>query len=201
MIAVIPWLVLTAAVQGQRFQPISTDEIVTALAVRPSGTVCEIGAGDGALSLEISQRLGPAAHVVASELGERRIASLRHAVDTSRNTRVTVVAAGELVTGFPDGSCDAVLLKDVYHHLSNPAAINAAIFSALKPSGRVVVVDFTPPGKEAPRPVDRGNDGMHGVLPTTVERELTAVGFVTVESNPGDDRRWFVIVMSKPSMP
>jgi SAM-dependent methyltransferase len=120
------------------------------------------------------------------------------AAAAASGARITVVAAGETNTNFPDGRCDGLVLKDVYHHLTDPAAVNKALFRALKPGGRVVVVDFTPPGDEAPTPAERGKDGMHGVLPATVTRELEAAGFGAVPGTAPRDVRWFMVIMAKP---
>jgi hypothetical protein len=72
----------------------------------------------------------------------------------------------------------------------------ASILAALRPGGRVAVVDFTPPDKEAPTPADRGRDGMHGVRAETVVRELTQAGFETVSSEAAE--RALMVVASKP---
>ena len=182
--------------QAQRFQPVATGQILEALHVKQGSTVCEIGAGEGELTLSIAAVVGPNGQVYASELGVARLDALRKRVAT--NQTVVVVESAETSTNFRDESCDAIVLKDVYHHLSDPASIDKSILRALKTHGRVVVVDFTPPGNEAPTPAQRGIDGMHGVLPATVERELTAAGFERTSTDAPPDRRWFVVIMSKP---
>jgi ubiquinone/menaquinone biosynthesis C-methylase UbiE len=176
----------------------SVESIVQALAIPAGGTACEVGAGDGALSIAIARALGPSGDVHASELGEAKVKALQAAVTASGVARITVVAASETSTNFPDGRCDGVVLKDVYHHLTDPAAVNRSILRAVKPGGRVVVVDFTPPGDEAPTPAERGKDGMHGVLPATVTRELKDAGFEAVPGTAPHDVRWFMVIMAKP---
>jgi SAM-dependent methyltransferase len=84
-------------------------------------------------------------------------------------------------------------MRNVYHHFGDPAAINASIAEALKPGATIAVVDFTPPNKEADRAPDRAKDGMHGVMPDTVARELTTAGLEVVRTEAGDDR-WFLVV-------
>ena len=193
-------LLVATSVQAQRQAApaaASVDAIVQALSIPAGGTACEVGAGDGALSIAIARALAPAGDVFANELGETKVKALQAAVTASGAARIAVVAATETSTNFPDARCDAVVLKDVYHHLADPAAVNLSILRALKPGGRVVVVDFTPPADEAPTPADRGKDGMHGVLPATVERELKAAGFETVPGTPPRDARWFMVVMAK----
>jgi hypothetical protein len=75
--------------------------------------------------------------------------------------------------------------------------MNVSIAAALKPGGRVAIIDFTPPAKEAECPADRGKDGMHGVSAESVSREMKDAGFEPVASAVGAER-WFMIVVSKP---
>jgi outer membrane receptor protein involved in Fe transport len=53
-----------------------------------------------------------------------------------------------------------------------------------------------PPGTEAGRPADRASDGMHGVVPGTVARELAEAGFEPVQSVEGTER-WFMVVVRR----
>jgi ArsR family transcriptional regulator len=109
------------------------------------------------------------------------------------------VAGDPAKTNFPDAGCDGIFMRDVYHHLTDPASLNLSISAALKPGGRIAVVDFSPPGKEAPSPAGRAGDGRHGVLPETVSRELRHAGFEPVNLDlPG--QRWFMVVLSKPKL-
>ena len=58
-------------------------------------------------------------------------------------------------TNLPDGACDAIFMRNVYHHFAAPGPMSASLAAALKPGGRLAVVDFRPPGAEAPTPADR----------------------------------------------
>ena len=122
--------------------------------------------------------------------------ALRDKVGSS--AQVTVVAGDAVKTNFPDAGCDAVFMRNVYHHFADPAAMNASIARALKPGARLAIVDFSPPpGSEAPCPADRGKDGMHGITADTLSREMKEAGFEPVSSDVGD-RRWFMVVVAKP---
>jgi predicted methyltransferase len=71
-------------------------------------------------------------------------------------------------------------MRDVYHHFTHPAEVDASLFRALKPGGLLAVIDFPPskvlgliaPIKGAPR-----NHGGHGVAQQVLIDELTAAGF------------------------
>ena len=191
-------LLVPVALSAQRSgSSISTDEIFESIGVREGMTVCEIGAGDGELSIAAARRVGPDGHVYASELGDDRVKSLQAKVAGSGLAQITVVAGDPVKTNFPDATCDALFMRNVYHHFADPAAMNASIASALEPGGRVAIVDFAPPGKEAPRAADRGKDGMHGVSAESVSREMRQAGFEPV-SSVGGAEHWHMVVVSKP---
>ena len=184
---------MPAAAQGQQ----TSAKLLAALGVNSGGTICEIGAGDGAMTIEAARLVGTGGRVYSSELGEARVKTLRDRIAASGLPQVTVVAGDAVKTNFPDGACDAVFMKDVYHHFADPAAMNASISAALKPDGRLGIIDFTPPpGSEASVPADRDNDGMHGISPATLSTELSAAGFAPVSTV--SNGRWFFVVVSKP---
>ena len=176
---------------------IDAAKIFAAIGVREGATVCEIGAGDGELSLAAAKAVGPQGRVFTSELGELRLQQLRVRVAAAKQPTVTVVDGEGSRTNFADASCDALFMRNVYHHFLAPSAMNLSIAAALKPGGRLAVVDFAPPAAEASCPGDRGKDGMHGVTAETVSRELRDAGFeaLTVESGA---QRWFMVVVARP---
>ena len=176
---------------------IPTQKIFEAIGVREGITVCEIGAGDGELTIAAARIVGPAGRVYTSELGEERLKALRKNVADSGLEQITVVEGDPARTNFPDGRCEALFMRNVYHHFTDPATMNASISAALQPGGRAAIVDFTPPDKEAAVPGDRARDGMHGVSPESVSREMKDAGLEPVSSEAGA-QRWFIVVVSKP---
>jgi ubiquinone/menaquinone biosynthesis C-methylase UbiE len=178
-----------------------TSRLFQALAVRAGSTVCEIGAGEGRLAIAAAAVVGEAGRVYANELGDARVRTLREKVAAAKRPQIQVVAGDAQGTHFPEGGCDAVFMRNVYHHFEKPPVMNAAIFAALRPGGRVAVVDFTPPDAEAEDPADRDTDGRHGVTAATVERELKAAGFsvISSETSPMSKDRWNFVVAAKPT--
>jgi ubiquinone/menaquinone biosynthesis C-methylase UbiE len=176
---------------------LTTEGILQALQVGEGGTVCEIGAGDGAASISAARIVGPKGRVYTNELGGSKVSKLRDKVAASGVAQITVVEGQAAKTNFPEGGCDGVFMRDVYHHFTDPASINASILAALKPGARVAVVDFTPPQREASIPAERAQNGRHGVSAETVLREMKDAGLEPVSSELPTDR-WFMIVLSKP---
>ena len=192
-------LFIPGAASAQRSgSSIATTRILDAIGVKEGVTVCELGAGDGDLSLAAARIVGPNGRVYTSELGESRVKSLQERMAESGLTQITVVAGDPVRTNFPEAACDALFMRNVYHHFGDPAEMNASIVAALKPGGRVAVVDFSPPREEATRATERDDDGTHGVSPESVARELNAAGFEPVSEERGE-QRWFMVVVAKPA--
>ena len=191
-------LLVPGAIALQRTgSTITNDQIFSALGLREGTTVCEMGAGDGDLTIAAAKIVGPSGRVYTSELGDDRLRTLRERTAAANLPHIVVVEADAAKTNLPDGACDTLFMRNVYHHFADPAAMTVSIREALKPGGRLAVVDFTPPGKEADSPADRDADGTHGVSAGTVMRELKQAGFVRMESEAGADR-WFIVVAVKP---
>ena len=188
----------TVATQSQRGS-IETSTLFAALELKPGQTVGEIGAGKGELTLEAARTVGGQGKVLTSELGEDRVKLLQRVVQSSGLSQISVITGDPNRTNFPEGCCDAIFMRNVYHHFADPAAMNASILQSLKPGGHVAVVDFQPNrGRpEAGRPTERARDDSHGVSPTTVARELREAGLEIVRTEPGADR-WFMVVAMKP---
>jgi ubiquinone/menaquinone biosynthesis C-methylase UbiE len=189
-------LLPAAAAAQQSGSTISTERIFAAIGVKAGSTVCEMGAGDGELTIAAAKLAGAGGRVYTSELGAERVRTLRERAAASGLSQITVVEGDAARTNFPDGACDALFMRNVYHHFADPATINRSIAASLKPGARVAVVDFMPPDKEAERPEDRAKDGMHGVTAETISRELTGAGLEVVSTEAGA-QRWFLVVAKR----
>lgn len=120
------------------------DRLFAALALAPGQRVADVGAGTGDFAVAMANRLGPDGRVVATELTEDR---RRQIVDRTRRLRaaveVRVASAG--ATGLEDAAFDAVYLRTVFHHVEDRARFAEALGRAVRPGGRIAIIDF-PPG-------------------------------------------------------
>lgn len=191
----------SAVASGQN-NPRDAARLIDALGVEPGMTVGEIGAGTGELTVLMARHVGQAGRVFSTEVSEPQLARLRQAATDASLANVTVLPAAVESTNLPDGCCDAIFMRNVYHHFERPEAINRSLFAALKPGGRIAVIDFPPGnGTEAATAAGRaGGDGFHGVKKETVARELESAGFTRVRVEEPDGRQeGFLVVMRKPS--
>lgn len=155
------------------------ERLVAWLEIRPGTRVADLGAGDGTFALALASRIGPSGQMYATEYDDGSLAEIRQVVTEAGLSNVTVIRGAVSSTNLPEACCDALFSRAVYHHLTDPAAINADIFRALRPGGRLVVIDFEPGGLMdwIGRPETADRHGGHGTPKETVVREVTAAGF------------------------
>ncbi len=154
-------------------------KLAAVLDVKPGATVAEIGAGKGQMTVAMAQWLGASGRVFSTEIDPDRLADIEHAVQAAHLDNVTVLRAAVDSTNLPPQCCDAIFMRGVYHHFTAPAEIDRSLFEALRPGGRLAVIDFPPtiwlwPWTPKGIPENRGG---HGVPPEILTQELTAAGF------------------------
>lgn len=188
-----------AYVRAQKRDATDAERLVRALEVAAGQTVAEIGAGDGALTLAMAREVGAGGRVYSTELGADRVKKLQEAVEQAKQPQVTVVTGDPVATNLPEGCCDGLFMRLVYHHFADPPAMNASLLRSLKPGGRLAVIDFGPRGREADKAEDRDEGDRHGVLAETVAAELKQAGFEVVSVDAGKDKeREFMVVARRP---
>jgi ubiquinone/menaquinone biosynthesis C-methylase UbiE len=163
----------TGLTEGQiKTAELEMPELVTLFELRPGMTVADVGAGFGAWTVRFSKVVGPSGRVYSTDIGAAQLAALRDAAQREGLTNVTVLEGAVDATNLPALCCDAILIRDAYHHLTQPAAIVKSLAAALKPGGRLAVIDFPPrPSSEIPSGVPADRLG-HGVPPEVVQREV-----------------------------
>ncbi len=173
--------------------------LAPAIELQAGQTVADIGAGRGQLTVELAREVGPSGRVYASELEEGRRRDIRAAADSAGLKNVIVVEAHVTGTNLPARCCDALVMRRVYHHIGNPALMNASLLASLKPGGFLAVIDFPPDSAESDRPEGRDEGEQHGVTSATVARELGEAGFevVAVDTGEGSDR--YMVVARRPA--
>jgi len=149
------------------------------LQLRPGMTAGEVGAGVGDMTVLLARRLGPNGRVFSNELESDNLQKIRRAVDKAGLSNVTVLQGEEKSAKLPAACCAAIVMRKVYHHVVDPAAMNSSLAEALRPGGRLAVIDFSPSRWRfwLRRPDGVSEDrGGHGVPPEILVREMTAAG-------------------------
>jgi 2-polyprenyl-3-methyl-5-hydroxy-6-metoxy-1,4-benzoquinol methylase len=118
------------------------EQVVEALALKPGAAVADIGAGSGYFSVRFARAVGPRGTVYAADIDEGLIEYLRQRAQKEGLTNFKAVHGQPDDPLLPPASIDLVFICDVIHHIENRGAYYAKLASALRPGGRLAIVDF-----------------------------------------------------------
>ncbi len=157
-------------------------DVIDALAIGEGSRVADIGAGSGYFTRHLAGAVGPAGRVYAVDISERALSQLRDLVDDEELENVEIVRGDIDDPKLPERSLDAVLVVDAYHEMTEYAAMLAGMHRALKPGGRLVMLDHVPSDSSLSRARQTAN---HDINSRLAEREVEAAGFEVLQR---DDR-------------
>ncbi|QEH32494.1 Ubiquinone/menaquinone biosynthesis C-methyltransferase UbiE [Aquisphaera giovannonii] len=167
----VEWLFRETRVQEE--QP---EAMLDALKIRPGDTVADVGAGAGYHSIRLARRVGEKGTVLATDVQREMIAMLERNAREAGLANIRPVLATQRSTKLPDGKVDLILMVDVYHEATDPEALLKGLLVALRPGGRLVLVEFRGEDPEVPIKPE------HKMTVKQVRREVEPQGFRFVDS-------------------
>jgi len=174
------------------------DSVIDTLALKRGDSVAEIGAGDGRFSLRFADVVGPEGRVYANELGSANVRRIEERAERRQLGNLIAVEGAPDDTKLPDECCDAMMMRMVYHMLTDPVPMAKSFYRALKPGGTLLILEGDPNvGRPAPRGVPENRAGM-GVDPQIVIDELSTVGFELDRHIPDWTGADYALVFRKP---
>ncbi|HUI54376.1 MAG TPA: methyltransferase domain-containing protein, partial [Bryobacteraceae bacterium] len=120
-------------------------KVADALGVRAGSVVADVGAGGGYFTFRLAALVGAKGKVYAQDLDEKELARIRERSDKEKLTQIQTIQGSQEDPKLPEQSADAVLIVDTFHEFTRPDLMVAGIFRALKPGGRLGVLDRTAP--------------------------------------------------------
>jgi ubiquinone/menaquinone biosynthesis C-methylase UbiE len=120
----------------------SPEKLLKALKLKPSQTVCDFGCGNGYYTVRLAKGVGPRGVVYAVDIQQEMLDMLKKRVEPRglKNVKPVLAAPGD--PGLPPATFDLVLMVDVYHELSDPAAVLAFFRKSLRPEGLLLTLEF-----------------------------------------------------------
>lgn len=186
--------------QERNISQAEAKDIARVFEIGPGDTVADVGAGYGGWTLELSRKVGNEGQVYATEVDGDRLEDIRETVTDAEATNVSIIWGSQWDTGLPPECCNAILLRRVYHHLTEPEAMRASLRRALRPEGVLLVVDFAPKTRnwlKRPKDVPKSRDG-HGIDKALLVEEMLEAGFEIVrEIEPWHGRDYSILFRLK----
>ncbi|MFD1303411.1 class I SAM-dependent methyltransferase [Methylobacterium marchantiae] len=153
------------ASEAERDKVDEVGQVARLMAIAPGETVADIGAGSGYYTMRLAERVGATGRIFAEDVTPAYLADLSARVGKAGLGTVTIVRGEPHDPRLPPASVDAAVLVHMYHEISQPYGLLHNLAAAMKPGGRVGIVDAdTLPSR-------------HGTPPALLRCELAAAGY------------------------
>ena len=173
---------LAAQVNSDGHKTEKVAEVLAALEATSGKRIADVGSGDGFYAVRIARTVAPNGHVTAVDVASNTVTKLRAQLASEKIKNADVVLGSSADPKLSPGSYDAILVYNAYHEISDQRAMRTALFGALKPGGRIVVIDALHDNlRDAPRDVQLKD---REISPLNVGIELTEVGFSVIDVRP-----------------
>lgn len=118
------------------------NEIVDVLQLKKRTDVADIGAGTGFFSRMMAHKVGRRGTVYAVDIAENFIEHIDELSKKEGLKNIKAIVCSERSVDLPENSIDVAFICDVYHHFEYPFDSMASLHKAMRPGGRLVIVDF-----------------------------------------------------------
>lgn len=144
------------------------DEVLRALELEPTMTVADLGAGTGYFAVRLARAV-PRGEVIATDLEPDMVRFLEERARREQLPNLRAIQVAADAPGLAADSVDRILIVHVWHHLADRREYARKLAAALRPGGRLFVVDFGPTA-------ERGPPAHMRVASDTVVAELASAG-------------------------
>jgi len=148
-----------------RLQP--PDQVMDAIGVAPGMVVAEIGAGRGRYVVQLAVRVGESGKVYAEDIDAAALRYLEKRCERWGLENVEAILGDVTSPKLPEGELDLIFIISAYHHFEDPVALLRNARSALKPDGKLAIVEWLP----------RDKNDYEGTAPEQIENQMSAAGY------------------------
>lgn len=162
-------------------------QVARLMGIAPGQSVADIGAGSGYYTVRLSRSVGPQGRVLAEDITPSYLDDLEKRVRRDGLGNVVVVRGAGHDPKLPPASLDAAVLVHMYHEIAQPFGVLWHLAAAMKPGGRVGIVD----ADDIP--------SRHGTPPALLRCELAALGYRETGFTTLDGGVGYLAVFSAPA--
>jgi predicted methyltransferase len=173
-------------------------EVMDALGAKPGHRVADIGCGFGYFTFRLAARVGAEGKIYAVDIDEEAVDKVRRRKESEKLAQVEPILGKSDDPRLPN-DLDAVLIVDTYHEFREYDRMMQAVFRALKPGGRLVIIDGEGPAGKPRTEYHR----LHTIPSELLREEVGSNGFVFKESRPGfyDEeygKKFYFLIFERP---
>jgi ubiquinone/menaquinone biosynthesis C-methylase UbiE len=128
--------------RSERVEEEQPDRALEIIKIEPGSTVADVGAGSGYMTAKMARRVGPGGKVYANDIQPEMLALLRERLAKEKITNVEPVLGTADDPKLPASAIDLILMVDVYHEFQQPQIMLRRMREALKPGGRLVLLEY-----------------------------------------------------------
>ena len=162
-------------------------EIMDAMGIADGSVVADIGAGSGWFTIRLARRVGPQGIVYAEDVQPEMISAISRRVQREGFSNVRPVLGLGSDPKLPARTLDAVLMVDAYHEVEDRVTMLRNLAKALKPQGRLGIVDFRLDG------TGPGPSIEERVSPDVVVKDAAQAGLKLIRQEPFLQYQYFLI--------
>jgi predicted methyltransferase len=163
-------------------------EVIQALKLAPDAVVADIGSGTGYFAVRFANMV-PKGKVYGVDIEPDKVKYLSDRAQREKRRNVVAIAGRPDDPRLPE-KADLILMVDVFHHIDNRNAYFRKLRSALKPGGRIAIIDFRLDSPNGP-PKDAR------IAPERVAAELKSAGFALAEQYDFLPSQYFLVFTAK----
>lgn len=180
-----PWLE-----RAERAQEEGTEILARTLDIAADAVIADIGAGSGYFSFRLAQR-APQGRVYAVDIQQEMLDIIEQRKMAGMGSNVVTVLGAEDDPKLPADAVDLMLLVDAYHEFEFPREMGEAMVRALKPGGRIALVEYRAEDDSVPiKP-------LHKMSQRQAKAEMSALGLSWIETK--DSLPWqHLMIFQKP---
>ena len=182
-----PWLE-----RAERPEEEEPDRALRIMKIPKGAVVADVGTGSGYMAIKMAKIVGPQGKVYANDIQPAMLELLRKNVDKAKLTNVTPIQGAVDDPRLPAGALDLILMVDVYHEFSQPQKMLQKMREALKPTGRLVLLEYRAEDPNVPILPE------HKMTRDMVKLEVEHEGFTLATVNE-DLPRQHLIIFTRPS--
>lgn len=162
--------------RSEREKEEGTELLIKNLPLKPTDAVADIGAGTGYFSFRLATKV-PQGKVYAVDIQQEMLDIIAARKAQGQGSNIIGVLGTEADPKLPNNTLELILMVDAYHEFNYPREMGQAMVRALKPGGRIALVEYRAEDENVPI------KQLHKMTQSQAKKEMAALGLTWVQTN------------------